>query len=68
MDYESLSKMRVEELKGFLRLRGMKVTGKKCELVARAFSAVENNVPVLQTAEEIEGEIENEYKEKLKIW
>ena len=29
MDYEVLNNMKIEELKTFLRLRGLKVTGKK---------------------------------------
>ena len=51
MDYETISKMKVVELKDHLRLRGLKVTGKKCELVSRVFIAVENNVAILKTAE-----------------
>ena len=46
MDYDTLKNMKVPELKDFLRLRGLKVTGKKCELVARAFAAMENHVPI----------------------
>ena len=65
MDYETISKMKVVELKDFLRLRGLKVTGKKCELVSRVFIAVENNVAILKTAEEIEGELSDEYSMKL---
>ena len=62
-----LNKMRVDELKSFLRLRGLKVTGKKAILVARAFSAIENNVQIVKTAEEVEKELEIDYKEKLCI-
>ena len=51
MDYETISKM--------------KVTGKKCELVSRVFIAVENNVAILKTAEEIEEELSDEYSMKL---
>ena len=36
--------MKVQKLKDFMRLRGLKVSGKKSELVARAFVAVENKV------------------------
>ena len=62
-----LSKMKVEELKSFLRLRGLKVSGKKMELVARAFHAVENNAPILKSAEEVEGQLRDEYMEKLSV-
>ena len=46
MDLESLSAMKVEELKAFLRLGCLKVTGRKEELVARVFVAVENSAPI----------------------
>ena len=39
MDLEMISTMKVEELKDFLRFRGLKVTGKKNELTARVFVA-----------------------------
>lgn len=65
MDFETISNMKVSELKDFLRLRGLKVSGKKCELVSRVFIALENDAPVLKTAEEIEGELSLEYQKKL---
>ena len=43
-----ISKMQVEELKEFLRLRGLAVHGRKEELVARVFVAHENNVPIVK--------------------
>ena len=67
MDFDMLNKMKVEELKVFLRLRALKVTGKKAVLVSRAFSAMENNVPIIKTAEEVETELINEYSSKLKV-
>ena len=60
MDVEQLKSMKVEELKSFLRLRGLHVAGKKNELVARAFVALENDVPIVQTAEEAKLELERE--------
>ena len=42
--------MKVDKLKVFLRQRGLKTTGKKEELVARIFCALENNVPLLKSA------------------
>ena len=44
MEYEMVSKMKVDELKMYLRLRGLKVTGIKAELVARVFVASETDV------------------------
>ena len=67
MDFELLSSMKVDELKHFLRLRGLKVTGKKQELISRAFAAAENLAPVLKTADEIQTQIKDEYQQKLKI-
>ena len=67
MDYEMIERMKVEELKNYLRLRDLKVTGKKVELVARVFSALENDVQPVKTAVEIESYLLVEYKDKLKI-
>ncbi len=46
MDIDMVAKMKVDELKAFLRLRGLKTSGKKQELIARVFVAIENNVAV----------------------
>ena len=62
-----VKKMKVEELKSYLRLRALKVTGKKDELVARVFAAMENNVRPVKTAEEVEREIQAEYANKLQL-
>ena len=59
-DIDLIKSMKVQELKDFLRLRGLKVSGKKAELVARAFVAVENKVATVKTAEEIK--CENQHK------
>ena len=56
-DIELIKGMKVQELKDFLRLRGLKGSGKKAELVARAFVAVENKVKTVKTAEEVQEEI-----------
>ena len=53
MDYDMISGMNVEELKRHLRLRALRVTGRKQELVARVFSAVENEVQPVKSATEI---------------
>ena len=67
MDYGMVSSMGVEELKKYLRLRGLRVTGRKQELVARVFAAVENGVEPVKSAVEIEKEIRTEYDSKLKV-
>ena len=66
MDYDLISSMRGEELKNFLKLRGLKVSGRKVELVARVFAASEN-VPLVKTAVEIEQDLHSEYHNKLII-
>ena len=43
MEYELISKMKVDELKMNLTLRGLKFTAIKAELVARVFVASETN-------------------------
>ena len=43
------------------------MTRKKDVLVARAFVAIENNIPIVQTAEEAEMELDKEYQMKLQI-
>ena len=53
MDFEMVQRMNVDELKKFLRLRGMKVSGKKAELVARVFCAYENDVQPTKTCTSI---------------
>ena len=59
--------MKVEELKSYLRLRGLKTSGKKEELVARVFVAIENDVPLVKTAEEVEKEVAFNYHQKLNL-
>ena len=44
MDYDLVAKMHVNELNNYLNVRGLKISGNKFELVARVFSAMENNV------------------------
>eukprot|EP00795_Rhopilema_esculentum_P004043 gene4043-biopygen11865 len=65
MDLARISGLKDEELKDFLRLCGLRVTGKKEELVARVFVAVENNVPVQKSADAVQHEIAEEYAAKL---
>ena len=48
MDYELISSFKVEELKN------LKTYGRRLELIARVFAASENNVPLVQSAVEIE--------------
>ena len=52
-------------LTNFLTVRGLKTTGKKAELVARAFSAVELNLPIIQSTEQQQVLLKDEYGKKL---
>ena len=67
MDYDLISKMSLEELKNYLRIRGLKVNGRNIELVARLFAASENNVKPIKTAVEVEADLKTEYLAKLKL-
>ena len=58
-----VSNMNVEELKNYLKLRGLKVTGRKNELVARVFVAIENNVMPNKTTVEVEEDLKRAYKD-----
>ena len=49
MDYDLISKMSLEELNNYLRIRGLKVNGRN-ELVARVFAASENGAKPIKTA------------------
>ena len=53
MDYDLVAKMHVNELKNDLKVCGLKISGNKNELVARVFSAMENNVMPVKTAVEV---------------
>ena len=67
MDYELLEKMKVEELKNYLKIRGLKVTGIKKELIARVFAASENGVQPVKAAVEIESHLSLITKKNLKL-
>ena len=67
MDYELVEKMKVEELKSYFKIRGLRVRGTKKILIARVFAARENGVQPVKTAVDIELDLINDYKNKLKI-
>ena len=67
MDYDLISKMSLEELKNYFRIRGLKVNGRKIELAARVFAASENGVKPIKTAVEVEADLKTEFLAKLKI-
>lgn len=67
MDFDIVESMSVKELTSFLRLRGLKINGRKKELVARVWCAIEQGIKVVLTAEQVETELKNEYSAKLII-
>ena len=67
MDYDLISKMSLEELKNYLKIRDSKVNGRKKELVARVFAGSENRVKLIKTAVEVEADLKTEYLAKLKL-
>ena len=67
MDYDLISKIGSEELKNYLRIRGLKVNGRKNELVVRVFAASENGFKPIKTAVKVEADLKTAYLAKLKI-
>ena len=67
MDYDLISKMSLEELKNYIRIRDLKFNGRKNDLVARLFAAGENGVKPIKTAVEVEADLKTVYLAKLKI-
>ena len=74
MDYYDLvAKMHVNELKHYLKVLGLKISGNKNELVARFYFfvflfAMENNIMQVKTAVEVEENLKKEYEnEKLRV-
>ena len=59
--------MILEELKNYLRIRGLKVNRRQNELMAKVFAASENGVKQIKTAVEVEADLKTEYLAKLKI-
>ena len=67
MDYDLIYKESLEELKNYLRIRGLKVNERKIQLVASAFAASKNGVKPIKTSVEVEADLKTEYLAKLQI-
>ena len=67
MDHDLAAKMHINELKNYLKVRGLKISGNKNELVARVFSAMGNNVTTVKTAVEVVEDLKKEYEKKLRV-
>ena len=66
IDYDLVAKMHVNELKNYLKVRGLKISGNKNELIARVFSAMENDIMPVETAVVVEKDLRKEYGKKLR--
>ena len=65
--YEGFFFMDINHLKNYLTVRGISTSYyAKIELVARAFSAAEMNIPIIQSTEEQAQMLNKEYRKKLK--
>ena len=56
----------ISSLEDFLALRGLKQSGQKAEVIARAFGAYELNIPTKFTQEKIYNKASEEYTKRLK--
>ena len=65
--YEDFLSWPLTTLKDFLGIRGLRQTGTKAELLARAFGAYELNVPKKFTQQQITQSIITEYKNRLAL-
>ena len=65
LEYEDFVGLTLAFLKDFLKLRGLKQSGKKNELLARAFGAYELGAPKKFIQEQIFDSIKNEYQQRL---
>ncbi|CAB4045917.1 Hypothetical predicted protein, partial [Paramuricea clavata] len=58
--------MNVQALQDYLTVRGISVSGyKKAELIARAFSAEEMDLPIIMSCDEQTKVLKNDYAKKL---
>ena len=60
--YDNFIQMSFGELQDYLSLRKLSISGKKSELVARAFAACEQGVPIAISDAELEKKLKVEYK------
>ena len=52
----------------YLAVRGLRTSGTRAELVARAFSAAELQLPIIRFSEEQQAQLKTEYEENLKLY
>ena len=65
--YDDFLSMNVNNLKDYLTVRGISVSGyKKIELVARAYSAAEMDLPIILSSADVTKNLEEEYSKRLR--
>ena len=65
--YDDFLSMNVNNLKDYLTVRGISVSGyKKIELVARAYSAAEMDLPIILSSADLTKNLEEEYSKRLR--
>ena len=65
MNYGMVNRMKVVELKKYLRLQGIKVSDKKVLLVTHVFTPIKMGGKPIKSVEEVEMELQHEYQTTL---
>ena len=63
--YEDFLELSVKQLTDILSVRGLSTSGRKVELVARAFAAMELNMGIIDSTEEQHKKLKSTYENKL---
>ena len=65
--YDDFRSMNVNNLKDYLTVRGISVSGyNKIELVARAYSATEMDLPIILSSADLTDNLKEEYSKRLR--
>ena len=64
--YEDFLNLIVKQLSDFLSVRGLSTSGVKVEFVARAFTAIEPKLNIIESAQVQKEKLEKKYRELLK--
>ena len=67
MDYGLLENMKVKELNNYWKIRGLKVTRIKNELIVRVFATSENGVQPVKAAVELKLDLITDYQNERKV-
>ena len=67
MNYDLIAEMHVNELKNYLKIHRLKISGNKNELLACIFSFMEKHVMPVKTIVEVKKDLKKEYGKKLTV-